>query len=185
MPFCTQCGKPVNPTAKFCEVCGEPNSSYQLPLSPTIRQEAVPEYRALDATRAANCPVCHGTHSANGKCVGCGNRVTEPKYCPDCKGVQTFTIDKSGRELCWNSNKHNNASQVTDMSDIQAKMNELSKMFQGTGTGKYMQQSEVAAVLQKAQQPPPNQKLCPTCNRPIDYMPMFQKYYCTKCKKYS
>jgi len=185
MPFCTQCGKPVNPTAKFCGECGEPYSASQPPLAPTNRQESVPENKTLDAARTANCPVCQETHHANGKCVGCGNRVTEPKYCPVCRGVQTFTIDKSGRELCWNSKQHNNASQVTDMSDIKAKMEEMTKMFQGAGAGKYMQQADVAAVLQQGQRPPLAQKPCPTCKRPIDYIPQFQKYYCSKCKKYS
>jgi len=137
MPFCTQCGKPVNSTAKFCGVCGEPNSASQLPLAPTIRQESVPEYTPQDATRAAKCPFCQGTRFANGKCVGCGARE------------------------------------------------EWTKTFQGAGAGKYMQQADVAAVLQQAQRPPPAQKPCPTCNRPIDYIPQFQKYYCTKCKKYS
>jgi hypothetical protein len=58
MPFCTQCGKIVDPTAKFCGVCGKPISIPQIALTSAIRQEAVPEFKTSDVSvsRTVNDP---------------------------------------------------------------------------------------------------------------------------------
>jgi hypothetical protein len=48
MPFCTQCGKQISPTAKFCGICGKPLQASQIPLTPLVKQEPISENKTPD-----------------------------------------------------------------------------------------------------------------------------------------
>lgn len=73
---CPGCGRPVDPSAWFCEACGEPLQPSQPP--PATSPAAVSgQTRRLGvrASEVTSCGVCGGTIDADGYCQTCGAKA--------------------------------------------------------------------------------------------------------------
>jgi len=54
MLFCTHCGKPVDPTAKFCGLCGNAIKSSQTAVTTAVNQQVTPEIKTQEGATSSN-----------------------------------------------------------------------------------------------------------------------------------
>jgi serine/threonine protein phosphatase PrpC len=73
---CPSCGESLDPTARFCEACGEPTGIPIVP-DPGLDDPTEP-VEILRAAAPGTCPRCDAPIDADGYCTSCGHKAAEP-----------------------------------------------------------------------------------------------------------
>lgn len=76
-PSCPTCGRPVDPSAWYCEACGGPLLPRSAPAPAPSAGDASGQTRRLGvrASQVVACPACGGSIGADGYCQTCGAKA--------------------------------------------------------------------------------------------------------------